>query len=1101
MANFLETITRFLTDGLAQPEVEPKLPTVLEGLEARVQELLQFSLGLDGGGIDQWLAKFNALIGSEELRDTLLVRALQLRLPRLLETLTFLGIVEFIFEPDNRVRAFKLHRARLSRLLANPGSYAADLTPDGGLGTLLSKVQKIKDVKALQALALMLLASPQELLKLDYRKEGFTALPLAGEPPGVTLKELMNLINSPLRLPLPFEPPLDVEKLVAQAGPLAEGEQGYVALLGPDGDNENLANSLQGLGVELHLKDLQLAAQKIYDLGGGWSVGFAATANGAATYAVKLDAAGKLDAAPNPAANGDFGVYLTKGAEDGAAAVVIGPANGTHFAIQTARAGLRLRQQDALFDLLLQLEQIEFVLKADFLRLLQFGLDLPDAIVFTADLDLRYVQGKGLSGQGSTGGLPGLKTEFAKPINLQIGSDSAGLRLDQVVVQIEAVLSSSGFRYRASMRYGAKARLGPLSAVMEGAGAWVGRWTDGTAGLLPPEGIGVALEAGPIDGGGFLRVTGPNDFAGALQLKVLGVGAFAYGLYKALPSGDPSFVALIGVRLPPPGIQLGFGFAISGLGGLVGIHRRADTDRLRERLTSGAAGDVLFNDNPVANAPRLLGDMQQFFPEEKGVFLVGPTLQLNWLHLLKLDVALVVELPGPRKIFIAGSARLIVGAEEFALVYLRMDFIGGIDLTKSLIFFDAALVNSHVLGIFRITGGMALRIAYGPNGYFLFSVGGFHPAFNPGALEIPKLARVGTATDIGIAWIKFEMYLALTSNTFQFGARVEAGVQIGPISAHGWFGFDALIQFQPFHFVATIDAGFDVEVAGVSLCGVHVHGQLSGPGPLMLNASATVEILFFEISADVTITLSDTPAAAPPPIPNVLEHLKEELRKPANLRAEGQEQSVLLAPPEAPKEGEPVNLYAPNSVLIWEQKRAPLDVPIQRLEGVDLEYWYTLHVTSGRPGESAEEDWFGVGTYMRLSDGEALNGASFARQHSGVRVGAGPLSSGPSMAKTIEIHLVKIEAPVLIFVVGLFAIQQYIAAPLAEVLRERAGGAQPVGGEPRVTVKQELWKAQTADGAETHEKLNAVQALVHAKCFGTVAVPAAEQAVNLAGVL
>jgi hypothetical protein len=126
MANFLETITKFLTDGLAQAEAEPRLPTVLEGLEARVQELLQFSSGLDGSGIEQWLARLNALIGSEELRDTLFVRALQLRLPRLLETLTFLGIVEFVFEADgaagsSRVHAFKLHRARLSRLLQNPG--------------------------------------------------------------------------------------------------------------------------------------------------------------------------------------------------------------------------------------------------------------------------------------------------------------------------------------------------------------------------------------------------------------------------------------------------------------------------------------------------------------------------------------------------------------------------------------------------------------------------------------------------------------------------------------------------------------------------------------------------------------------------------------------------------------------------------------------------------------------------------------------------------------------------------------------------------------------------------------------------------------------
>jgi hypothetical protein len=83
------------------------------------------------------------------------------------------------------------------------------------------------------------------------------------------------------------------------------------------------------------------------------------------------------------------------------------------------------------------------------------------------------------------------------------------------------------------------------------------------------------------------------------------------------------------------------------------------------------------------------------------------------------------------------------------------------------VFFDAALVNSHVLGIFRISGGVALRIAYGANGYFLLTVGGFHPSFHPGAMELPKLARVGVSVSLGPVWLKQEMYLAITSNTFQ----------------------------------------------------------------------------------------------------------------------------------------------------------------------------------------------------------------------------------------------------------------------------------------------------------------------------------------------
>ena len=72
-------------------------------------------------------------------------------------------------------------------------------------------------------------------------------------------------------------------------------------------------------------------------------------------------------------------------------------------------------------------------------------------------------------------------------------------------------------------------------------------------------------------------------------------------------------MAVLGIRFRP-GIQLGFGFELTGVGGLVGYHRRADPDALRARLGSGAAGDVLFCDDPVANAPALLGDLDALFP-------------------------------------------------------------------------------------------------------------------------------------------------------------------------------------------------------------------------------------------------------------------------------------------------------------------------------------------------------------------------------------------------------------------------------------------------------------------------------------------------------
>jgi hypothetical protein len=1087
MTNILESITNLLKNSL---EGDPEPPTILKTIGDRLNDLTAVSVDPTGAGIDRWLGKLRAITGDTRLHDTLIVRAVQMHAPRLAETLTLIGIIGFEWEGNPpALAAFSINRQRLNDLLAKPGNTA--------LALLLLRVEKLKDLKALQVLVLLLISSPQALLALEYRQQGFLGLPLDGVP-GINsdqLKQLIDeLINSPvslpLPLPLPLDQPLDFERFKQLATPpVALGPQGLLTLKGPNGPNDDKARKkLDDFELDLQLTQPQKVKGKPVALRNGWALTFDTSATGNTHYRLQFEV-DKLDTAISP---GDLGVFVGKQPAD-TSALLIGDASGTHFSIRSVRFGLRFRPSGPLFEVVLKLEQIEFVLKPDFLKFLSFGLNIPELLRFESDIDIAYVQGQGLTGQGTAGGPPGLGMQFATPVNLKIGGAGAGVNLDQVVTRLDISLDSGQLRFRVQFRYGANAQFGPLGATMDGAGVWVGRWSDGNGGLLPPQGIGLALDAGPVTGGGFLKSISANEFAGALQLKILGIGAFAYGLYKTLPSGDPSVVVLIGIRLPLPGIQLGFGFAISGFGGLVGINRRADTDRLRERLASGSAGDVLFNDNPMQNAPKLLGDMQLFFPDAQGIFLVGPTLQMNWLYILKLDVGVVIELPGPRKIFIAGSARLVIGSEAFALVYLRMDFIGGIDFTKSLIFFDAMLVNSHVLGIFRITGGVALRIAYGSNGYFLFTVGGFNPSFNPGAMELPRVARVGVSVALGPVWLKQEMYLAITSNTFQLGARVEAGIEIGPISAHGWFDFNTLIQFKPFEFTASINAGFDVEVFGVSLCNVRVQGQLSGPGPLMLQARASVRLLFIKVSGNVTIKLSSNPREVVVAIPNLPAHLRGEITNPENLRMEGEDRSVVFSPSVSGG----TKLFAPSGELIWEQKRAPLNLAIEKFEGVELNGRHTLTITSNLV-EKPEDDWFGVGTYLKLSDSEALNNSRFVKQQSGLRITSNAMSTGASVNAEIQRSLLKLpqrsEFPARL-------IAQYVNAALAGALGEKYRGAQLAPGDAQVLVKQEIWNTHDKNGTtQNATPQNAIQSFVQSKQTGGIALPATEKPLNLTGV-
>ena len=541
--------------------------------------------------------------------------------------------------------------------------------------------------------------------------------------------------------------------------------------------------------------------------------------------------------------------------------------------------------------------------------------------------------GVGLQGGTAGGGLT-LGIDIPKHLGFVLGGSGAGLWVDDMLLRVEVSIAGRQLAFRALFRFDARAELGPIKATMTGAGAWIGRWTSGNAGSLRRPGSGCRCRPGPSPAAASSARLGPGEYGGALSLKILGIGAFAYGIYKELPGGGVSFVAVIGIRLPPPGIQVGFGFAISGFGGLIGINRRADTDKLRDRLVSGTAGDVLFTDDPTKNAPRILGELRTLFPDEPGVHVFGPTIQLNWLSIVKLDMGLFIELPGPRKIFIAGSGRLVIGSEDFALVYLRLDFIGGVDLTASLIFFDGALVNSHLLGIMRITGGMAFRLAYGANGYFLLSIGGFHPQFVPGGLALPKVPRAGASVDLSIVWFRQEMYFAITSNTVQFGSRTEAGVEIGPISVHGWFGFDALIQFTPFHFVATVDAGMAASFSGRRVRqhpGARRAVRTRAPGPARDRQRQDPH----PRQQGVTITLDRTPPESVPQIENLATHLRDEIRKPANLRGEGEDRDVVFRAPGAGTALKP-EAIVPVGKVVWEQKRVPLDRTLEKAEGRPL---------------------------------------------------------------------------------------------------------------------------------------------------------------------
>jgi hypothetical protein len=147
---------------------------------------------------------------------------------------------------------------------------------------------------------------------------------------------------------------------------------------------------------------------------------------------------------------------------------------------------------------------------------------------------------------------------------------------------------------------------------------------------------------------------------------------------------------------------------------------------------------------------------------------------------------------------------------------------------------------------------MAFRLHYGDTPAFLLSVGGFHPSF-VSPIPVPSMDRL-TVKIVDKEKIKVVLtaYFAVTSNTVQFGTKINLEAKIGSISAQGYFGLDTLFQFSPFYMIASISAGVAISYKKFDLAAIHLSGELEGPTPWKVKGKATFKIIGIEKSFNMS---------------------------------------------------------------------------------------------------------------------------------------------------------------------------------------------------------------------------------------------------------
>ena len=606
----------------------------------------------------------------------------------------------------------------------------------------------------------------------------------------------------------------------------------------------------------------------------------------------------------------------------------------------------------------------------------------------------------------------GAQLEIDLPLHLTLGP------ITLPTLYLVAGASSSGLPIEISAALGLA--LGPIQASVDRVGVkGLITFPDhggnlGPANLAidfkPPNGLGLAIDAGVVAGGGYISFNpDKGQYAGVfdlslaeiVQVKIIGV------LDTILPDGSHGFSFLLIITFDFPPIQLGFGFTLNGVGGLGGVNRTMNTDALHAGFRAHTLNSVLFPPDPIANAPQIISNIENFFPPAEGRYLFGPMLEIGWgtPTLITLAVGLILEVPDPVRLVLLGLIDAGLPTTEAALIELHIDVLGILDFGAKTLSIDGSLYDSRVL-IFSLAGDLALRLSWGDNPNFLFSLGGFNPHFSTAGLDVPNMHRLTVSIGDGDnPRISANSYFAITSNSLQFGSNVEAYASAAGFTIHGWLGFDVLIIFSPFSFEFDFSAGFDVSFEGVSLCGLSVDGTFSGPRPWHLHGDASIHILFFSVSASLDITWGDsTPAILPskPVLPDLLPAFQDP-RNWSTALPDGTTQAVTLS---TPKPDDKTLRVHPMGTLSVRENVVPLDLPITRYGNAtpsDGNYFAISDVQIDGHEETKQnfQDYFAPGQFLTLSDADKVSHPSFERYDAGIKIGSTEILSGADSPRTV----------------------------------------------------------------------------------------------------
>lgn len=614
--------------------------------------------------------------------------------------------------------------------------------------------------------------------------------------------------------------------------------------------------------------------------------------------------------------------------------------------------------------------------------------------VFDAGLELS--SDKGLGMRGSVG----------LDVTIPAGASIAGVQLSTMHLGLNAQNGALVAEVSGTMA----ASIGPVHAVVDrlGVNATIAFGQNGNVGignlslgLKAPSGVGLSIDAhGVLTGGGFLLFDATKGlYAGAMQLSLHDeMTLTAFGIISTrLPDGSRGYSLLIFITADGfEPIELGLGFMLTAIGGMIGINRTFDQDVIRSGLKNDTLKTLLFPRDPITNAPAVIQALATSFPAKQGSYLLGLLARLTWFTptLATFDLALILEFGTRTRLLALGRVSVLLPTSDNDLIRINLDAMGVLDFDEGTVALDATLVDSRLLHKFAITGSASLRAGWGsgPGSSFLLSVGGFNPRFAPPA-GVPALDRVSIALSSGDnVKLHLDAYFAVTSNTVQFGAHASLSAKAGSFGISGDLGFDVLVTHPPLKYVADFQASVQLTYDSHNLFKLDVTGSLAGSHPTRLTGKATFSILWCDFSVPFDHTFDDGSLADQ--LPSVLGAalLVAAFSDPANWtvqRLSGVAHGVALRTVPAGAAA----LLDPLGQLRVTQQVVPLNTArsIDSINGAPVAGDRTFHVSATVNGEATTtpvQASFAPAHYFEMSDDDKLVAPSFELMDAGLLFGS-----------------------------------------------------------------------------------------------------------------